>query len=154
MKIAVYLTFFGFSTVKFLFTPFGGPTAGLTFLETYICCVAGAIVSSLVFYFSSAYFMEKAKERKLKKMQNLVPGTNQLPKKSSAGKKRILKIRNKFGIIGIAFFAPLILSIPLGSIIVARLYGNYVRVYLFILAGVFINGLATTGLAYAIAYGF
>ena len=143
MKIAVYLTFFGFSTVKFLFTPFGGPTAGLSFLETYICCVAGAIVSSMVFYFSSAYFMEKAKERK-----------NQLPKKSSAGKKRILKIRNKFGILGIAFFAPLILSIPLGSIIVARLYGNHVRVYLFILAGVFVNGLATTGLAYAIAYGF
>ena len=42
--------------IKFLFTPFGGPAAKLTFLEAYLVCVAGAIFSAAIFYFMSEYF--------------------------------------------------------------------------------------------------
>jgi hypothetical protein len=55
-------TLFVISMIKFLFAPFGGQVAKLSFIETYISCCAGAIVSAAIFYFSANYFMKKAEK--------------------------------------------------------------------------------------------
>ena len=59
-----YIGFFGFSMIKFLFTPFGGPKAGLSFIETYVVCVAGALLSASIFYFSSEFFLKRARNKR------------------------------------------------------------------------------------------
>jgi hypothetical protein len=56
----------------------------------------------------------------------------------------------RFGKIGICFFAPLFLSIPLGSIISAKFYGKDNNTFLFIFVGLLLNGALTTFLAYVI----
>lgn len=148
-----YLGFFGFSTVKFLFTPFGGPAAGLTFLETYLSCIAGALFGSALFFFLSEFFLNKAHENRQKALQKAIEQGIEvkLKKKFTKSNKFIVKLKQRIGIVGICFFAPLILSIPIGSIISAKFYGKETMAYPLIALGIVLNGLLTTGLAYAVA---
>lgn len=148
-----YIGFFGFSMIKFLFTPFGGPKAGLSFVETYIVCVAGALLSAAIFFFSSEYFLKRAhKKRKeliLKSLETGIPLKQK--KRFTKTNKLIVRIKHKLGIIGVAFYAPLFLSIPIGTIITAKFYGKEKRTFPLIILGIGINGVITTGIAYIIA---
>jgi hypothetical protein len=148
-----YIGFFGFSMIKFLFTPFGGPKAGLSFVETYIVCVAGALLSAAIFFFSSEFFLirahKKRKEMILKSLETGIPLKQK--KKFTKTNKLIVRIKHKLGIIGVAFYAPLFLSIPIGTIITAKFYGKEKRTFPLIILGIGINGVITTGIAYIIA---
>ena len=154
--IYIYIGFFCFSMIKFLVTPFGGPKAELEFEETYILCVAGAISSAAIFYFSSEYFLKKAhKKRKeliRKSIETGIPLKHK--KKFTKANKLIVRIKHRLGIVGVAFYAPLFLSIPLGTIITAKFYGKEKRTFPLIILGIAINGLILTGSAYLIAYFF
>lgn len=150
MRWDVYFYFFGFSMIKFLFTPMAGQAADLTFLETYLSCCAGALFSATIFYFSANYFMQRAAEKyqaKLKKSIEL--GTPmKVKKKFTAMNKFIIRTKRSIGIIGISFWAPLFLSIPGGSIVTAKFYGKNKITFPLIVVGIFLNGLIITGITY------
>lgn len=148
-----YIGFFGFSMIKFLFTPFGGPKAGLSFLETYTSCVIGAFLSAAIFYFSSEFFLIRAHKKRKKIIQQAKETGVKLveKKKFTRTNKFIVRVKNKLGIIGVSFYAPLILSIPLGTIITAKFYGKEKRTFPLIVLGIVLNGLLTTGIAFGIA---
>ena len=152
MKWGIYAGFFGFSMIKFLFTPLGGPAAGLTWLETYFACVAGAIISAAVFYFSSEFFMIRAhKKRKLLLEAALASGTPILVKrKFTRTNKAIVRIKHRLGIVGTSFFVPLFLSIPIGTIITAKFFGKDKRTFPYILTGIFVNGAVLTTIGWFI----
>lgn len=141
---------FGVSTVKFMFAPFGGPPAHVTYLETYLSCCAGAILSSAIFFFSAAYFMRRAADKKEKKKQELIALGKEVPEKKifTRMNKFVVKMKRSVGIIGISFWAPFFLSIPLGSIIAAKFYGENKKTYPLIIMGIFLNGIVTTGIAF------
>ena len=148
-----YIGFFGFSMIKFLFTPFGGPKAGLSFVETYVVCVAGALLSASIFYFSSEFFLKRA-HKKRKELIRISIETGipiKQKKKFTKTNKLIVRIKHKLGIIGVAFYAPLFLSIPIGTIITAKFYGKEKRTFPLIILGIGINGIITTGAAFIIA---
>jgi hypothetical protein len=153
MNFGIYATFFLLSTVKFLFTPFGGPAAKLSFFETYFSCVAGAIFSAAVFYFASEFFMKRAHANKIKKQEEALAKGIELPKKKIFTKtnKTIVRLKHKLGIYGIAFYAPLFLSVPIGTVITAKFYGKEKKTFPLIVIGMFVNGLITTGIAYLVA---
>ena len=153
MDFGKYSVFFLFSTIKFLFTPFGGPAAGLTFFETYFSCVAGAIVSAFVFYFMSEYFMKKAHIKLVLLQQEALKKGITLPykKKFTKMNKFVVKMKLRFGIFGIAMYAPLFLSVPIGSIVTAKFYGKENRTFPIIILGIFVNGLVTCGITYFVA---
>lgn len=148
-----YIGFFGFSMIKFLFTPFGGPKAGLSFIETYIVCVAGALLSAAIFFFSSEFFLKRAHKKRKELLQKSIETGIPLKQKKKFTKtnKLIVRIKHKLGIIGVAFYAPLFLSIPIGTIITAKFYGKEKRTFPLIILGIGINGIITTGIAYIIA---
>jgi hypothetical protein len=152
MNIGKYIVFFLLSTFKFLVTPFGGPPAKLTFLETYISCVSGGILSAVVFYFSADFFIKKAKLKRLKLIKETKERGLYLveKKKFTTFNKFIVKTKKKLGIFGISFYAPLFFSVPIGSIVAAKFYGKDKRTFPLILLGMFVNGLLTTGLSYFI----
>lgn len=153
MKFGLYSGFFLFSTFKFLFTPFGGPGVGLSFWETYISCVAGGIFSAAIFYYGSEFFLHRAHKKHLAKIHEAKEKGIELPQKKKFTKtnKFIVRLKLKLGIYGISFFAPLFLSVPIGTIITAKFYGKLSKTFPLILLGMVVNGLATTGLSYAIA---
>jgi hypothetical protein len=150
MKWGVYALFFWVSTIKFMFAPLGGPNARLTFIETYMSCVAGAIVSAAVFYFSSEFFMKRAQlKRQAAYKAALESGIVLRPKKKfTRMNKFIVRIKRRFGIIGVSMYAPFFLSVPIGSVIAAKFYGKDKRTFPLIVFGMFFNGALTTGIRY------
>jgi len=136
--------------IKFMFAPIGGPGFELTFLETYLSCCTGAILSSAIFFFSANYFMHRAVQKKAKKNAELIAkGLPPVEKKRfTRMNKFVVRMKRSIGIIGISFWAPFFLSIPLGSIIAAKFYGHKKNTFPLIILGIFLNGLATTSLVF------
>lgn len=135
-----------------MFTPLSGPWLNLTFFETYFASVAGGIFGAAVFYFAAEGFIHRAHRNKVaKRLEAENKGEVYLEKKKFTRTNRfIVSIKRKLGIIGICFWAPFFLSIPLGSIITAKFYGKKKITFVLICLGMFINAIATTGIAYLI----
>lgn len=154
MKWGIYAAFFGFSTIKFLFTPFGGAQAGLSFFETYFSCVSGGIFSAAIFYFSSEYFLKRSHQKKLDIRKAAELKGIEIPRKKifTRGNKLVVRMKRRLGIVGISMFAPLFLSVPIGSIISAKFYGKDKRTFWFIGLGMLVNGAVTTGITYGLAF--
>ena len=150
MNWGAILVLFGLSTVKFAFAPFGGKIANLTFIETYLGCCSGAILSSAIFYFSANYFIKRNIERKKRIRLDLLDKGLPIPleKRFTKMNKGVMKMKRSIGVIGITFWAPFFLSIPLGSIITAKFYGHNNTTFLLVILGIFLNGLITTGITY------
>lgn len=153
MNFALYTSFFLLSTIKFLFTPFAGPASGLSFFETYFSCVAGAVFSAAFFYFASEFFMKRSIKKHAEKVRMALEKGEKIieKKKFTKTNKFIVKIKRRFGIYGVSLFAPLFLSVPIGTIITAKFFGHLKQTFPLIVMGMFMNGLLTTGLAYLIA---
>ena len=154
MKWGIYAGFFGLSMIKFLFTPFGGVKAGLSFIETYMVCVAGAIISAAIFYYSSEFFMIRAHKKRKEMIRYSVEHGIPLKfkKRFTRINKLVVNMKRRLGIIGISMYAPFFLSVPLGSIIAAKFYGKDRRTFPLIVFGMIVNGAITTGITYGSAY--
>lgn len=127
-----------------------GPVSGLNFWETYFSCVAGAIFSSAIFFFSASFFMDRAAASYRKKLELSIQNGTPIKKKRKFTRmnKFIVRMKRTVGIVGICFWAPLFLSIPGGSIVVAKFYGHEKRAYPMVILGIFVNGLIITGIVY------
>lgn len=146
------LTIFFLSTIKFMFAPLSALPFKLTFWETYFACVAGGIFGAAIFYFSAGYFMERAVQKRAKLRKEALESGIEIPRKKVFTKtnKIVVKIKHTLGIYGTAMWVPFFLSIPIGSIITAKFYRHDKRTFPIIILGMFVNGLATTGIVYLI----
>jgi len=148
----VYLSFVLFSTWKFMFTPMAGPAAGLSFLETFVCCLIGGMISASIFYFGSSYFMHLAQAKQAKKERKALRlGKKYKPKKKfTKNNRRIIKLKHSIGKWGVCWLVPLFFSIPLGSVITAKFYRHQKKTFSWIIFGVIINCSLITGGTYLI----
>lgn len=146
-----YIGLIGVAMIKFMFAPFYGLAFHLSFLETYLCTFIGGLISAIIFYWSAEFLMIRAaKKRKEKLIKAIEKGEPYVRKRTMTRvNKAIVKVKRSIGIWGIALFAPLFLSVPLGSIISAKFYGKDKRTFWIILLGLVINGFTITSLAYA-----
>lgn len=148
MKWAAYSSVFLMGTVKFMFAPFAGRGMNLPLLETVIVSCAGAIFSSAIFYYSSRYFMERHRQKILSNTETLPPLSKRLRKRKI--NKAVVKMKRTLGKIGICFYAPLLLSIPIGSIICAKFYNHSQNTFPLMVMGMLINATLLSILAYYI----
>jgi hypothetical protein len=141
---------FFIATVKFLFSPITGLATKLSYFETLVAAISGATISSLLFYFGAELLMAASRKKKLKKENDAIQKGIPLKqkKKFTRGNKMIIKLKRSFGKIGVCFVAPSLLSIPIGTIIVAKFYGKEKDTYLWVFIGIVLSGLITTSLAY------
>ncbi|WP_223648688.1 hypothetical protein [Hymenobacter psoromatis] len=109
MKLA---SVFLLSTVKFLGGPLAGSSMGLGFWPTLGLTVAGMMTS--VFIISGvgrAWVRHRQQQRRLRRMPVF-----------SKRSRSIIKVFKRFGMGGIAFLTPLLLS-PIGGTVIATLLG-------------------------------
>ena len=105
--VAKYISVFLLSMVKFFGGPLTGAALGLNFWQTFGLTVSGMMTSVLLFsIIGSAVSKYYAKNRRLQRK----PIFN---KKS----RRIVKVWQQFGMGGIAFLTPVLLSPIIGTII-------------------------------------
>jgi hypothetical protein len=107
------------------------PAAVYAFDYNYLQCIltscAGAIFSTIVFTYLSdgiIKWWEKFKDKWI---------TKKGPKKHfTKSNRRIIKIKNRFGLVGIAALTPILLSIPLGAFLAERFYKDKKKVIIYI----------------------
>lgn len=114
-----YLSVFLVSMVKFFGGPLAGVSMNLSFLETVLVSVAGMMASVVVFSTVGISANAWYKRRFQKKKKALFTKRN----------RRIVKVHRKFGIGGIAFITPLILSPILGTIFAVLLGGSRSKIF-------------------------
>jgi membrane protein DedA with SNARE-associated domain len=152
MKWGAYLGLALLSTVKFMFAPAAGPRAELSYWETYFSCVAGALLCSIVFFYGANYFMQRAQRRTAERnKKRLAAGKIPKTRKNFTRiNKSVVKTKRSLGMIPICLWAPFFMSVPLGSVVVAKFYRKQRFAFPIIVFGIFINGLITTSLVYLI----
>ncbi len=138
------------SFIKFMFAPIVGVETNLTFWETYFAVVAGGICSAIVFYFSANFFMQRAVNKRRKKMEEALRSGKPLKpkKKFTRINKFVVHIKRGLGQWGVCIITPLLLSVPVGSIICAKFYGKSKKSFPIIILGMFLNAIVTTTLSY------
>lgn len=144
-------TVFLLATFKFMFAPFGGAMK-LPFWETYFASVAGGTFSAFIFYYLSEIIIKYNHKRKIVKKIILEEQGLPVPikKKFTKTNRFVIRLKWKLGMYGICFWAPFLLSVPIGSMVVAKFYGKLKKTFPLIVLGMFINAMVMCLLAYLV----
>lgn len=130
-KILKIITVLLISSIKFVAGPpfaYYSTSYNFHFFETIIYCILGGMMGVYIFnYFSKPII------HGLEKIVALVkPHKHRTPKKIfTPHNRRIVKIWKGYGLAGIAFLTPVLLSIPVGSIIASKLVHNKKKIFLY-----------------------
>lgn len=132
MNWGLMISGFWLGTFKFLFAHWLTFAAAVAidhkphFLEIFLSVTIGAWVSMSVFYFLSELLMKAAaKKRKQNYEESKRTGIPlKVKKKFTRINKALVKMKLGIGIYGVTLFAPLFLSIPIGSIVCAKFFGD------------------------------
>ncbi|MFO0321440.1 MAG: hypothetical protein ACK504_03330 [Bacteroidota bacterium] len=93
------------------------------YLMAILSSIVGAVFGTIFFTYLSAGLLNWWRKIKDKWFPN------KLPKKIfSKSTRKIIRIKNRFGLTGIAFLTPIFLSIPLGSFLAERFYKDKKKV--------------------------
>lgn len=151
MNWGAYAGLFVLATFKFMFAPIAGLPAQLNFFETFFSVLAGGLISATFFYFLSDWVIAKSEARKRKKRLNAAAQDKTLKKKKvfTWTNKTLVKIKIKAGIWGFCWFSTLFLSVPIGTILSARLYGKQKRTFPIIVICITVDCLVITSITYA-----
>lgn len=131
MNWGIIASAFGLGTFKFMFAQwivFGAnhPVTWQIITEIFISVLAGAWSTMAASYFFSEYLMKRAKAKRRAAFLLAKENGIELKRKKNFTRinKLIVWIKHTIGIYGITMLAPLFLSIPIGSIVCAKFYGD------------------------------
>jgi hypothetical protein len=136
-EIIKYITVLASSMVKFLFGPISGIAMDLHYVETFVLTVVGMMLSVVIFSFLGEkirifYF------KYINKNYNPYSFRNKI------------KIWKNWGMKGVAFLTPVLLS-PIGGTLIAVAFGeSRKRIFAYMLVSAVLWGLAITFIAYKI----
>lgn len=117
---SIYLGIVFLATIKFMFAAVPGVLADLPFLGIYIAVSIGGLISFNVFYTMSNYFIKRTLDNKLKKIK---AGTYKPKKSFTKMNKTLVRLKmTEAGFWIITIVAPLVMSVPLGTIVVSKFY--------------------------------
>ncbi len=147
-NLHLYLFIVLLGTFKFMFASTPGVIADLPFEKVYFLATLGGLVSFNFFYFLANHFIRKTLEKNKRKMKL---GNYIAKKKFTKTNKTIVKLKmTNAGFWIITIVAPLVLSIPIGSIIVAKFYRHHKETYWITTLSLIFSQAIFTVLAYLI----
>jgi len=85
------------------------------FIKVFLVSCGGGIFGNIVFTYISAAILkwwDNFKEKRFKGKKKILTRTSRF----------VIKVKKRFGLAGIAFFTPILLSIPLGAFVAERFY--------------------------------
>lgn len=141
------------ASVKFLFAPFEAERQGFTLIQAFIITTLGAMGGILAFTFVGHGIM--VAWRKLTgsirsfflRKRNRKPA----PRRKFTGTTRfIARVRQRFGLAGIAFVTPCIISIPVGTLVATGLYRNKPKILAYMFVSLLFWSLLLNGAAHVI----
>ena len=96
------------------------------FPKTILVACAGGIAGNIIFTYLSAAILKAI--HNFRARRNLIHRRRIL----TSLNRRIIRVRQKFGLAGIAFITPILLSTPLGAFIAERFYRDKKKIILYL----------------------
>lgn len=116
------------SSVKFLFAPSTVYISGYSFLETILITVCGGTIGVFAFFYGGGVIFSLFRRP---------PGEEKKKKKIFTKKNRVLiRIKNGYGLYGLALVSPCLISIPIGCLLAAKYFKHDKRTIPVFLAAV------------------
>lgn len=103
------------------------PITNYSYLDSVLILVISGFVGIIFFYFFSNW---------VNKMVDKFFNKKKKRQKFSKKTRRFISIKNKYGLLGVSFLTPILLSIPLGCFIASRFFYKQKNTLLIMLAGV------------------
>jgi hypothetical protein len=126
------------ASVKFLLAPFEAERYGMSYWNSYIITTGGGLAGIFIFYFSGQLIanwwqhnVAKVKAFFTRRPVSDFEGDNR--KVMTRKNKLIVRVKNKFGLTGIAFVTPCIISIPIGTLVAVAFYRKRRPVLLYLI---------------------
>ena len=132
------------ASVKFLFSPFEAERQGFSYRESLIITTTGGVVGILMFTFIGegiAYSWKKIQSSSFGKSKSRIKKFNRLT-------RLVISIKNKFGVMGVSMITPSLISIPVGTLIINRLYKGKFKNLLVLFFALLIWSLTLNSIAY------
>ena len=104
------------STVKFMWAPGTAIASGMKPFETIVITSLGGITGITVFYYFGHWVFQQIDEWRYRKL------TKKQKKIFTRRNRYIVKFKLSFGLLGLIFVTPAILSIPIGAVVAAKFY--------------------------------
>jgi hypothetical protein len=127
------------SGVKFLLAPFEAERQGFNFMQSFTITTLGGVLGVLVFYYAGSliaawwnHIKALIKSIFIRRPAEVI---ERQPKRHfTRTNKMIVKIKRRFGLAGIAFVTPCIISIPVGTLVAVAFYRKRkpILLYLFV----------------------
>lgn len=133
-----------------MFAGVPGPFYNVPIWQTYVANVSGAIISASFFYGAAELVMNWNYKKRIRKYNEAIL-KGEIPnykRNFTRTNKFLIQLKRRAGRLGVSLFAPLLLSIPIGSIVTAKFYGRQKGTLLLVYLGILINGCLTTGIPY------
>ncbi len=105
-----------------------GYVAGFNYLEVVLYTFIGGTLGIIFFVYSA----RGVKNLYVKYLES----RNKKPRKFTKMNRFIVKIKQRFGLYGLALITPPIISVPVGAMIAASIYRDKKRVLVFMIGGV------------------
>lgn len=122
-EIGQILTVLVAGMLKMLVAAGFGAGFGFSFLQNFIFTSLGGCMGVLTFYRLSGWFTERARLSKLRKRAvDLATGSTRVKSAFNKRNRWIIRLKHASGLRGVAALTPLVLTIPIGSILAARYF--------------------------------
>jgi uncharacterized membrane protein len=131
------------STVKFVFgaVPFA-LGLGFSFFEAVTVTTAGGFTGVTIFVLMSERIVARIKRRKREKLHD----AHLTKKKFTRKNKMIVRVKLRFGLLGIAFLTPLLLSIPIGCFLAVRYFQHKQKIIIYMFCSIIFWSVAISSL--------
>jgi len=135
-----------FSSFKFAATfPLAVARFDFSFLETVLWTNVGGIAGIYFFAYLSEKLIAWWKWLFRSSRRKRLEEKKEKKKIFTRRNRRIVKIKQKYGLIGIAFITPLLLSIPVGVFLVVRYYHSSKTKYIYLIGSNILWSVIYTG---------
>ena len=121
-----------------------GAGFGFPFLKNFLWTSVGGCLGVLVFYALSERLTERSRLRWLRKRLERAAAGGVNARIFTKRNRRIIRIKHISGYLGVAALTPLVLTIPLGSILAARFFHHDRRTIPALLGSVVLQAMAVT----------
>lgn len=115
------------------------------FMETILWTNVGGIAGIYFFAYLSEKILAWWKRTFRRSNRHILEDEQQQKKIFTRKNRRIVRIKQKYGLIGIALVTPFLLSIPVGVFLVVRYYSSSKKKFLYLIASNLVWSLIYTG---------
>ena len=134
------------ASIKFAIAPFEAERYGFSFRDSFLITAGGGIAGVLAFTFIGEGLSFGWK--KLKGMfKNRKVSEGGSLKKFTSGNRFIVRVKMRFGLLGLVLTTPSLISIPFGTIVINHFYRKKIRNLLFLIISLLGWSLILNGIA-------